>query len=156
MSLSVNSFFCQWYVKTVLMSWLKPVAFCVCSVQQNGQIPCNQPLPLYGYDIYHLSAKGGLWLQGQHCAAGKQIRTRGRESERSLKYENLYAKWCAVFHCIFKIGITLSVGKCLCLAHINERHFCHSVQQLAKKVNNVETSWALGATFDYFRNLNIH
>lgn len=28
--------------------------------------------------------------------------------------------------------------------------------QLAKKVNNVETSWALGATFDYFRNLNIH
>uniref|UniRef100_A0A672FR31 nucleoside diphosphate phosphatase n=1 Tax=Salarias fasciatus TaxID=181472 RepID=A0A672FR31_SALFA len=24
------------------------------------------------------------------------------------------------------------------------------------KVNNVETSWALGATFDYFRNLNIH
>ncbi|XP_020775268.2 LOW QUALITY PROTEIN: ectonucleoside triphosphate diphosphohydrolase 5 [Boleophthalmus pectinirostris] len=27
---------------------------------------------------------------------------------------------------------------------------------LAKKVNNVETSWALGATFDYFRNLNIH
>lgn len=32
----------------------------------------------------------------------------------------------------------------------------HAVQQLAKKVNNVETSWALGATFDYFRNLNIH
>lgn len=29
-------------------------------------------------------------------------------------------------------------------------------QQLAKKVNNVETSWALGATFDYFRNLDIH
>ncbi|KAJ8390822.1 hypothetical protein AAFF_G00099540 [Aldrovandia affinis] len=28
--------------------------------------------------------------------------------------------------------------------------------QLAKKVNNVETSWALGATFDHFRNLNIH
>lgn len=28
--------------------------------------------------------------------------------------------------------------------------------QLAKKVNNVETSWALGATFDYFHNLNIH
>ncbi|KAM9354862.1 ectonucleoside triphosphate diphosphohydrolase 5 [Pholidichthys leucotaenia] len=27
--------------------------------------------------------------------------------------------------------------------------------QLAKKLNNVETSWALGATFDYFRNLNI-
>lgn len=36
------------------------------------------------------------------------------------------------------------------------RSRCHSVQQLAKKVNNVETSWALGATFDYFRNLNIH
>lgn len=31
-----------------------------------------------------------------------------------------------------------------------------SARQLAKKVNNVETSWALGATFDYFRNLNIH
>uniref|UniRef100_A0AAQ6IBB0 nucleoside diphosphate phosphatase n=1 Tax=Anabas testudineus TaxID=64144 RepID=A0AAQ6IBB0_ANATE len=31
-----------------------------------------------------------------------------------------------------------------------------TVLQLAKKVNNVETSWALGATFDYFRNLNIH
>lgn len=31
-----------------------------------------------------------------------------------------------------------------------------SAQQLAKKVNNVETSWALGATFDYFRDLNIH
>lgn len=29
-------------------------------------------------------------------------------------------------------------------------------QQLAKKVNNVETSWALGATFDFFRNFNIH
>ncbi|XP_068607888.1 ectonucleoside triphosphate diphosphohydrolase 5-like [Brachionichthys hirsutus] len=31
-----------------------------------------------------------------------------------------------------------------------------TVLQLAKKVNNVETSWALGATFDYFRNLDIH
>uniref|UniRef100_A0A8C5EJK5 nucleoside diphosphate phosphatase n=1 Tax=Gouania willdenowi TaxID=441366 RepID=A0A8C5EJK5_GOUWI len=31
-----------------------------------------------------------------------------------------------------------------------------TVLRLAKKVNNVETSWALGATFDYFRNLNIH
>ncbi|XP_028994413.1 ectonucleoside triphosphate diphosphohydrolase 5 [Betta splendens] len=30
-----------------------------------------------------------------------------------------------------------------------------TVLQLAKKVNNVETSWALGATFDYFRNLAI-
>lgn len=30
------------------------------------------------------------------------------------------------------------------------------VPQLAKKVNNVETSWALGATFDFFRHLNIH
>ncbi|KAL6105705.1 entpd5 [Pungitius sinensis] len=32
----------------------------------------------------------------------------------------------------------------------------NTVLQLSKKVNNVETSWALGATFDYFRNLNIH
>ncbi|XP_072313317.1 ectonucleoside triphosphate diphosphohydrolase 5 [Eucyclogobius newberryi] len=32
----------------------------------------------------------------------------------------------------------------------------NTMLQLAKKVNNVETSWALGATFDYFRNLNIH
>ncbi|XP_061552134.1 ectonucleoside triphosphate diphosphohydrolase 5 [Phycodurus eques] len=32
----------------------------------------------------------------------------------------------------------------------------NTVLQLAKKVNNVETSWALGATFDYFKNLNIH
>ncbi|XP_053488754.1 ectonucleoside triphosphate diphosphohydrolase 5 [Ictalurus furcatus] len=32
----------------------------------------------------------------------------------------------------------------------------NTVLQLAKKVNNVETSWALGATFDYFHNLNIH
>ncbi|XP_068194994.1 ectonucleoside triphosphate diphosphohydrolase 5-like [Antennarius striatus] len=32
----------------------------------------------------------------------------------------------------------------------------NTVLQLAKKVNNVETSWALGATFDYFRNLDIH
>lgn len=31
-----------------------------------------------------------------------------------------------------------------------------SVLQLAKKLNNVETSWALGATFDHFHNLNIH
>uniref|UniRef100_A0A7N8WQQ5 nucleoside diphosphate phosphatase n=1 Tax=Mastacembelus armatus TaxID=205130 RepID=A0A7N8WQQ5_9TELE len=31
-----------------------------------------------------------------------------------------------------------------------------TVLQLAKKVNNVETSWALGATFDFFRNLDIH
>ncbi|KAG9336447.1 hypothetical protein JZ751_002794 [Albula glossodonta] len=31
-----------------------------------------------------------------------------------------------------------------------------TVLQLAKKVNNVETSWALGATFDHFHNLNIH
>lgn len=57
-----------------LTSCLKPVAFCVCSVQQNDQIPCHQPLPLHGYDIYHLPAKGGLRLQGQHCAAGKRIR----------------------------------------------------------------------------------
>jgi ectonucleoside triphosphate diphosphohydrolase 5/6 len=34
--------------------------------------------------------------------------------------------------------------------------FSCSVPQLAKKVNNVETSWALGATFDHFNNLNIH
>ncbi|XP_062863601.1 ectonucleoside triphosphate diphosphohydrolase 5 [Trichomycterus rosablanca] len=32
----------------------------------------------------------------------------------------------------------------------------NTVLQLAKKVNNAETSWALGATFDYFHNLNIH
>ncbi|XP_037551324.1 ectonucleoside triphosphate diphosphohydrolase 5 [Nematolebias whitei] len=32
----------------------------------------------------------------------------------------------------------------------------NTVLQLAKKVNNVETSWALGATFDFFRNFNIH
>ncbi|XP_056151453.1 ectonucleoside triphosphate diphosphohydrolase 5 [Lampris incognitus] len=32
----------------------------------------------------------------------------------------------------------------------------NTVLQLTKKVNNVETSWALGATFDHFRNLNIH
>ncbi|XP_041827015.1 ectonucleoside triphosphate diphosphohydrolase 5 isoform X1 [Melanotaenia boesemani] len=31
-----------------------------------------------------------------------------------------------------------------------------TVLQLAKKVNNVETSWALGATFDFFRDFNIH
>ncbi|XP_036448839.1 ectonucleoside triphosphate diphosphohydrolase 5 [Colossoma macropomum] len=31
-----------------------------------------------------------------------------------------------------------------------------TVLQLTKKVNNVETSWALGATFDFFHNLNIH
>ncbi|XP_061111887.1 ectonucleoside triphosphate diphosphohydrolase 5 [Conger conger] len=31
-----------------------------------------------------------------------------------------------------------------------------TVLQLTKKVNNVETSWALGATFDHFRNMNIH
>ncbi|KAG7461283.1 hypothetical protein MATL_G00208410 [Megalops atlanticus] len=31
-----------------------------------------------------------------------------------------------------------------------------TVLQLTKKVNNVETSWALGATFDHLRNLNIH
>uniref|UniRef100_A0A3Q0RFC8 nucleoside diphosphate phosphatase n=1 Tax=Amphilophus citrinellus TaxID=61819 RepID=A0A3Q0RFC8_AMPCI len=31
-----------------------------------------------------------------------------------------------------------------------------TVLHLAKKVNNVETSWALGATFDFFRNLKIH
>ncbi|XP_047248969.1 ectonucleoside triphosphate diphosphohydrolase 5 [Girardinichthys multiradiatus] len=31
-----------------------------------------------------------------------------------------------------------------------------TVLHLAKKVNNVETSWALGATFDFFRNFNIH
>ncbi|XP_062393357.1 ectonucleoside triphosphate diphosphohydrolase 5-like [Sardina pilchardus] len=31
-----------------------------------------------------------------------------------------------------------------------------TVLQLAKKVNNVETSWALGATFDHFNNFNIH
>uniref|UniRef100_A0A8C7DEH6 nucleoside diphosphate phosphatase n=1 Tax=Oncorhynchus kisutch TaxID=8019 RepID=A0A8C7DEH6_ONCKI len=32
----------------------------------------------------------------------------------------------------------------------------NTMLQLAKKVNNVETSWALGATFDHFNNLNIH
>ncbi|XP_076834246.1 ectonucleoside triphosphate diphosphohydrolase 5 [Brachyhypopomus gauderio] len=31
-----------------------------------------------------------------------------------------------------------------------------TVLQLTKKVNNVETSWALGATFNHFYNLNIH
>lgn len=32
----------------------------------------------------------------------------------------------------------------------------NTVLQLTKKVNNVETSWALGATFNYFQNLKIH
>ncbi|XP_062323181.1 ectonucleoside triphosphate diphosphohydrolase 5-like [Osmerus eperlanus] len=32
----------------------------------------------------------------------------------------------------------------------------NTVLQLTKKVNNVETSWALGATFHYFQNLKIH
>uniref|UniRef100_UPI003AAC89A1 ectonucleoside triphosphate diphosphohydrolase 5 isoform X2 n=1 Tax=Centroberyx gerrardi TaxID=166262 RepID=UPI003AAC89A1 len=32
----------------------------------------------------------------------------------------------------------------------------NTVLQLTKKVNNVEASWALGATFDHFRNLKIH
>ncbi|KAG9344814.1 hypothetical protein JZ751_010501 [Albula glossodonta] len=31
----------------------------------------------------------------------------------------------------------------------------NTVLQLTKKVNNVEASWALGATFDYFQKLNI-
>ncbi|XP_052475760.1 ectonucleoside triphosphate diphosphohydrolase 5-like [Carassius gibelio] len=31
-----------------------------------------------------------------------------------------------------------------------------TVLQLTKKVNNMETSWALGAIFDHFHNLNIH
>ncbi|KAJ8410143.1 hypothetical protein AAFF_G00201240 [Aldrovandia affinis] len=31
-----------------------------------------------------------------------------------------------------------------------------TVLQLTKKVNNVEASWALGAAFDHFKNLNIH
>uniref|UniRef100_A0A9R1SSR9 nucleoside diphosphate phosphatase n=2 Tax=Cyprinus carpio TaxID=7962 RepID=A0A9R1SSR9_CYPCA len=31
-----------------------------------------------------------------------------------------------------------------------------TVLQLTKKVNNVETSWALGAIFDHFHKLNIH
>uniref|UniRef100_A0A668AAG3 nucleoside diphosphate phosphatase n=1 Tax=Myripristis murdjan TaxID=586833 RepID=A0A668AAG3_9TELE len=32
----------------------------------------------------------------------------------------------------------------------------NTMLQLTKKVNNVEASWALGATFDHFRNLKIH
>ncbi|KAG5846958.1 hypothetical protein ANANG_G00120480 [Anguilla anguilla] len=32
----------------------------------------------------------------------------------------------------------------------------NTVLQLTKKVNNVEASWALGATFDHFHKLNIH
>lgn len=44
----------------------------VCSVQQNDQIPRHQPLPLHGHDLHHLSAEGGLRLQGQHRAAGEQ------------------------------------------------------------------------------------
>uniref|UniRef100_A0A6Q2XZ33 nucleoside diphosphate phosphatase n=1 Tax=Esox lucius TaxID=8010 RepID=A0A6Q2XZ33_ESOLU len=32
----------------------------------------------------------------------------------------------------------------------------NTVLQLTKKVNNVETSWALGATFNHFHNLKIH
>uniref|UniRef100_A0A8C7QE08 nucleoside diphosphate phosphatase n=1 Tax=Oncorhynchus mykiss TaxID=8022 RepID=A0A8C7QE08_ONCMY len=32
----------------------------------------------------------------------------------------------------------------------------NTVLQLTKKVNNVETSWALGATFNHFQNLKIH
>ena len=115
------------YVKPVLLSCLNAVASCVCSVQQNDQVPCDQPLPLHGYDIYHLSAKGGIWLQGHHCAAGEE---NNAGSSR-----------------------TVDVG-------VDEIHLMTILlflsRQLAKKVNNVETSWALGATFDYFRNLNIH
>lgn len=33
---------------------------------------------------------------------------------------------------------------------------CVSFLQLTKKVNNVETSWALGAMFKHFQNLKIH
>lgn len=51
---------------------MTPVFFFVFSMQQNDQIWRHQPLPLHGYDIHHLPAKGGLWLQGGHCAAGKR------------------------------------------------------------------------------------
>ena len=60
------------------------VCVCVCSVQQNDQIPRYQPLPLHGYDIYHLSAKRGLWLQGQHCAAGEQTRATKTPNRKSV------------------------------------------------------------------------
>lgn len=49
------------------------VTVSVCSVQQNDQIPRYQPLPLHGHDVHHLSAEGGLRLQGQHRAAGEQM-----------------------------------------------------------------------------------
>lgn len=49
------------------------LAVCVRSVQQNDQIPRHQPLPLHGHDVHHLSAEGGLWLQGQHRVAGEEM-----------------------------------------------------------------------------------
>lgn len=64
--------FCQLHGKLMLMT--ESCAFFDCSLQQNDHIPCYQPLPLHGFDIYHLSAKGGLWLQGQHCPSGETLR----------------------------------------------------------------------------------
>lgn len=98
-------------------------------MQQDDQVPSHQSLPLHGYDIYHLPVEGGLWLQGQHNAAG-EIGTGHWAQKVGDRHQDVNKS---------KLNIV----------------FC-SAPQLAKKVNNVETSWALGATFDHFNNLNIH
>lgn len=106
-------------------------------MQQDDQVPSHQPLPLHGYDIYHMPVEGGLWLQGQHSAAGETVRNRSlgtQGGDRHQEVNRSKLNMMVYFVCFFSC----------------------SDPQLAKKVNNVETSWALGATFDHFNNLNIH
>lgn len=85
----------------------------------------------------------------------------GCRSRKEIKHLNEFmtSSVCCIVNRPSIYQIILIVGRvhCLfCVVWFWWRSSCHSAPQLAKKVNNVETSWALGATFDYFRNLNIH
>lgn len=81
---------CAMYVSKATLG--TSVTVSVCSVQQNDQIPRYQPLPLHGHDVHHLSAEGGLRLQGQHRAAGEQKPASDKSRRLCFHFKTLWGR----------------------------------------------------------------
>uniref|UniRef100_A0A3Q1GXD0 nucleoside diphosphate phosphatase n=1 Tax=Acanthochromis polyacanthus TaxID=80966 RepID=A0A3Q1GXD0_9TELE len=111
----------------------------------------HQPYEVKGSSIFYAfsyyfdrAVESGLISSRGGAVEVRDFKKRAKECNKMTKYRAI-----SPFLCMDMTYIT-------CLLKEGFGFKDNTVLQLAKKVNNVETSWALGATFDYFRNLNIH
>uniref|UniRef100_A0A3B5AIN5 nucleoside diphosphate phosphatase n=1 Tax=Stegastes partitus TaxID=144197 RepID=A0A3B5AIN5_9TELE len=111
----------------------------------------HQPYEVKGSSVFYAfsyyfdrAVESGLIGSRGGAIEVRDFKKRAKECNKMTKYRAI-----SPFLCMDMTYIT-------CLLKEGFGFKDNTVLQLAKKVNNVETSWALGATFDYFRNLNIH